>query len=107
MRQAKAPMTYTMPTHGLSGLASILRKVSELGGDVFCKSIVLNPSDRESYTVTHHKRPLAEDIREKERELQALFCLDYSMPLSVKTLDRSLHAFAPSQAWNLRRLLPN
>jgi hypothetical protein len=88
-----------MPAHRLSCFASVLRRVSELGGDVFCKSIVLDQSDRESYTVTHHKGSLAEDIREKERELQALFCLDYSVPLSVKTLDCSLHAFDPFQAW--------
>jgi hypothetical protein len=93
MRQAST--TYTMPTHGHSGLASVLRKVSEVGGDVFSKSIVLIQSDGESYTVAHDKGPLAEDIREKERELPALFCLDYSMALSVKTLDCSLHVFVP------------
>jgi len=63
----QASTTYT--AHGQSGLASALRKVSEVRGDVFCKGIVLNPSDGESYTLAHDKGPLAEDIREKEREL--------------------------------------
>jgi len=106
MWQTEASASDAMSAHWISG-ASVLRIVSEFGGDVFCKSILLNPSDRERHTVTHHKGPLAEDIREEERELQALLCLDYSMPLSVKTFDCSLHAFDPSQSMDLRRLAPN
>jgi hypothetical protein len=84
-----------MPTYGLSGLASVLRRVSEFEGDVFCKCLFLNPSEGEIYTLTYRKCSAAENIDEKERELLALFCLDYSMALSVKTLDCSLHFVVP------------
>jgi hypothetical protein len=71
-----------------------------LGGNVFRKGAVLNPSDGKIHTLTEHKYLEAESVDEKEGELRTVVRLNNSMTHRVKIFDCSLHVISqPLKLW--------